>query len=393
MISRVIVIVLDGVGIGALPDAQEYGDQGSDTLGHIINHTTIRIPHLYALGLKELVAGDLTKNISSSPKACYGKLAEKSPGKDSITGHWELMGLILDKPFPTYPHGFPDEIISAFKKKIGRNILGNKPASGTAIITELGDEHVKTGFPIVYTSADSVFQVAAHESVIPIEKLYEFCRIARRILAGRHGVGRVIARPFTGTSGIYKRISGGRKDFSIKPPGKTILNAISDAGMNVVSVGKIIDIFSGSGITASYPTKDNVMGIEELIRVSKTENKKGLILGNLIDFDMLFGHRNNVEGFTQALEYFDKKLPEIMNAIGSNDVLIITADHGCDPTFPTTDHTREYVPILVTGMHIKNSINIGMRESFADVGATIIDLLGLNPWPSGKSFYHDIFSS
>ncbi|MFH1380510.1 MAG: phosphopentomutase [bacterium] len=390
MSSRVIVIVLDGLGIGALPDAALYNDQGSNTLGSILRHVpSIYIPNLRALGLTRAGAAEQPEDHESTVNGCYGALAEKSPGKDTITGHWELMGLELANAFPTYPHGFPPAVIDRFEKEIKTKTLCNKPASGTEVINQLGDEHVKTGYPIVYTSADSVFQIAAHEDIIPLEKLYEFCRIAREILTGGYAAGRVIARPFNGKTGSYARTHA-RKDFGIAPLGNTILDEITGSGMQVIGIGKIKDIFSGQGISLSIPAADNEKGIEELIKVIQSDLDRGLIFCNLIDFDMVYGHRNDIRGYAHALEYFDNKLNNIRNAMREQDVLVITADHGCDPAFPGTDHTREYVPVLVTGDHLKNGINLRVRETFADVGATIIDLLGLKPWNAGKSFYSEI---
>lgn len=391
MIVRVIVIVLDGLGIGALPDASNYNDQGSNTLGSVIDHVPdISIPNLHNLGLNRLIRSHDTAGSPDSINGCYGSMAEKSPGKDTTTGHWELMGLELSPALPTYPHGFPRSIIEKFETLIHTKVLCNKPASGTDVINEFGDEHCKTGYPIVYTSADSVFQIAAHVERIPVMELYRLCTIARHMLINDHAVGRVIARPFNGRSGSYTRTHE-RKDFSVLPPGRTILDEISGSGMSVAGIGKINDVFSGRGITSHLPAKDNKQGIEGIITSVRSKNQRGLIFCNLIDFDMVYGHRNNIRGFAGALEYFDNKLLTIINAMSDEDVLFITADHGCDPAFPGTDHTREYVPVLGCGRHIKQGIDLGIRKSFADLGATIIDLFGLPPWPVGSSFWREIY--
>lgn len=323
-----------------------------------------------------------------APLGCYGKSVEASLGKDTTTGHWEIAGIVLEKAFPTYPNGFPQEIISEFEKRIGTKTLANKPASGTAIIEELGNEHVKTGYPIVYTSADSVFQIAAHEEVIPLDKLYEMCQIARDLLVGEHAVGRVIARPFLGDSGNYKRTSN-RKDFSLKPIRKTILNYLSENGFDVRAVGKIEDIYGGYGITHAVHTKSNKDGIDKTLEYMG-DSFKGLIFTNLVDFDMMYGHRNDYKGYANALEDFDIRLPEILKSLKDDDVLIITADHGCDPTTESTDHSREYIPILIYGNAIKAGINIGTRKMYSDIGKTIGELLGIEAHISGKSFAGEV---
>jgi len=388
MINRVVLIVMDSVGIGELPDAHIYNDQGSDTLGNISKAIGgLRLPNMQKLGLGNI---DNIKGIEpvDTPEGSYGRSSEMSKGKDTTTGHWEIAGLILERHFPTYPNGFPKELIEEFERRIGTKTLGNKPASGTAIIEELGDEHVKTGYPIVYTSADSVFQIAAHEEVIPLERLYEMCRIAREMLVGEHGVGRVIARPFIGTSGNYKRTSN-RRDFALKPFNKTLLNYIQESGMDVCAVGKIEDIYDGYGITKAVHTKNNMDGVDKTIEYMKM-NTKGLIFTNLVDFDMLYGHRNDVQGYAKALMDFDARIPEIIDNLRDDDVLIITADHGCDPTTESTDHSREYIPILIYGKKIKNGVNLGTRKTFADIGKTIAELLNVNANISGESFAKEI---
>lgn len=384
MISNVTLIVLDSVGIGELPDASKYGDEGSNTLGNIIkNKKDINLINLNKLGLG-LIDGVEGLESLDNVAGSYGRLSEKSAGKDTTTGHWEIGGIILKEPFPTFPNGFPDEIIQKFEKLVGTKILGNKVASGTTILEELGEEHINTGYPIIYTSADSVFQIAAHEEVIPINKLYEICEIARRILTDKYAVGRVIARPFVGKPGSFVRTSN-RKDFSLKPTGDTMLDIIKKAGLEVMAVGKIEDIFSGQGITKSVHTVSNMDGIDNTIKYIK-EHNKGLIFANLVDFDMKYGHRNDVEGYARALEEFDSRLPEIIESLNEDEILMITADHGCDPTTISTDHSREYVPILIYGEKIKKGINIGTRDTFADIGATILDLLGLDEPNNGESF-------
>ncbi len=387
-IKRVIVIVLDSVGIGALPDADEYGDEGANTLGNlsrVING--LKLPHLEKLGLGKIESIEgLTTEITAM--GAYGKMAEKSKGKDTTTGHWELAGIVTEEPFPTYPNGFPDEIIDKFTDLIGCGILGNKPASGTKIIGELGEVHLKTGKPIVYTSADSVFQIAAHEKVIPIERLYEICKIARSILTGKHAVGRVIARPFIGEPGNFNRTDR-REDFSLLPPQPTMLDKVKKAGQSVQAVGKIIDIFAGQGVTESNHTVDNMESVDAMLAYMETE-KPGLLFVNLVEFDMNYGHRRNPKGYAAELEAFDLRLPEILSNLQESDVLMITADHGCDPTFSGTDHTREYVPLLVYGEQIKKNYNLGIRESYSDMAVTITELLGVNSVENGKSFVDEI---
>ncbi|WP_029688984.1 phosphopentomutase [Thermoanaerobacter sp. A7A] len=387
MFKRVILIVLDSVGVGELPDAYKFGDEGSNTLGHVTEKTGIGLPNMGKLGLGNIIP---LKSVPENPNAVggYGKMAEKSAGKDTTTGHWEIAGLFIEKPFPTYPHGFPEEIIKEFEKRIGRKVLGNKPASGTEIIKELGEEHVKTGFPIVYTSADSVFQVAAHEDVIPLEELYRICEIAREILKDDHAVGRVIARPFTGTPGNFVR-TGNRRDFSLKPFEPTVLDMLREEGYEVFAIGKIEDIFAGQGITRKNHTTNNEEGITATIK-AMDNIKKGLIFTNLVDFDMLYGHRNDVEGYAKALKHFDNGLQEIMGKLTKEDLLIITADHGCDPTTPSTDHSREYVPLLVYSPLMTHGVNLGVRSTYSDVAATISEIFKVGPTKHGTSFLREL---
>lgn len=390
MIKRVILIVMDSVGVGHLPDAERFNDDRTDTLLHIYQQTgKLDIPNLCALGLGKISAvGCKTQEIVG----CYGKMGEQSPGKDTTTGHWEIAGLVLDSAFPTYPNGFPLDIIEAFEKKIGKKILGNYPRSGTKIIEELGEKHLKTGRPIVYTSADSVFQIAAHEDIIPLENLYEYSRIARSILSGQHAVGRVIARPFMGTPGKFERHNAARKDFSETPPAETLLDLLKKKRFVTVGIGKIGDLFGHRGLSAEIHTHSNEDGVDRTLEsMEKYRKKKGLIFVNLVDFDMLYGHRRNVAGYAEALEAFDCRIPQMLQAMSPEDLLMITADHGCDPSHNVhTDHTREYVPLLVYGKAIKKDIDLGIRSTFADCGQTIADILGAGKLASGKSFKRDI---
>ena len=381
--KRAIIIVLDAVGIGELPDADKYGDKGSNTLMHVKEALpALNLKNMCNLGLG-LIDGDNVYEKVNNPKGIYGKMAEHSAGKDTTTGHWEISGIWIDKPFPTYPKGFPKEIIEEFESKIDRKVLGNCVASGTVIIQELGDEHMKTGYPIVYTSADSVFQIACHEDIIPIEEQYRYCEIAREILQGDNGVGRVIARPFIGSNGHYTRTER-RKDFSLPPIAPTLLDYVSDAGLTVSAVGKIEDIFCNRGITQSVHTHTNAEGIEQTIKYIENA-PDGLIFTNLVDTDMLYGHRNDVEGFGKSLQYFDDKLPRIINAMSDDDILFITADHGCDPTTPSTDHSREYVFLLGYGKNIKPH-NIGIRRTYADLAKTIADYFNIENDLHGEKF-------
>lgn len=386
--KRVIWIVIDSVGIGELPDAHLYNDEGSNTLENIYkNVKDFSLPTLESLGLGLIDGVKIIPKVEK-PKGAYGKSIEKSPGKDTTTGHWEMTGIILDKPFPTFTEkGFPQEFIEKFQKEIGSEVIGNYAASGTQIIQDLGDEHVMTGKPIVYTSADSVFQIAAHEDVIPLEELYRICEIARKLLVGDLSVGRVIARPFVGSSGNYTRTSN-RHDFSLKPTGETVLNKVQDGSLAVMGVGKIYDIFAGEGVSHVLKMKDNDEGMNKILEFMRSD-KCGLIFANLVDFDMLYGHRNDVEGYAKALKTFDEKLPKIIDEMSSEDVLIINSDHGCDPTTSSTDHSREYIPILIYGEGIK-SVNLGIRETFADIGATVCELLGVEVIENGTSFAKEL---
>ncbi|KPL02692.1 MAG: phosphopentomutase [candidate division Zixibacteria bacterium SM1_73] len=388
MIERVVVIILDACGIGELPDAHLYGDEGSNTIKNTAKAVGgLKLPNLERLGLGNI---EQFSGVNPETKALgnYGKMAELSPGKDSTSGHWEIMGVVLKRPFPVYPEGFPAEIIEPFEKTISSRILGNKPASGTEIIKELGEEHLRTHNPIVYTSADSVFQIAAHEEIIPVDRLYEMCIKARNILTGEHGVARVIARPFVGKPGSFKRTER-RKDFSLPPPEETVLDILKEQGIPVIGIGKIEDLFGGRGLTESIHTKNNSDGVDKLVRAMK-RFEKGLLFINLIDFDMLWGHRNNPQAFASGLEDFDQRLPEVLNLLRSEDLLIITADHGCDPTTPSTDHSREYVPLLVYGKPIRSNINLGIRKSFSDVGKTIAEIFKVSGTKNGESFWSEI---
>lgn len=386
--ERIVCIVLDSVGIGALPDAPSYGDAGVHTLGHIAEHQNgLHMPHFARLGLGNIEPIQGIPPVEQ-PLASFGKMAEKSKGKDTTTGHWELMGLHTEKPFKTYPHGFPKELIDRFSKRIGRDVLGNKPASGTAIIEELGKKHIESGDVIVYTSADSVFQIAAHEHIVPLEELYDICEVARELtLEPKFAVVRVIARPFVGEPGAFQR-TGNRRDYSIKPPEPTVLNHLKDAGWDVIALGKISDIYDGEGITRTLATEDNMDGVDQLIRVMR-EPFTGLAFLNMVDFDSKYGHRRDPVGYARALEEADARLPEILGALKPTDLLIITADHGNDPTHSGTDHTREYVPLLVYSPTSSRAVPLGVRSSFSDVGATIADNFRVTSL-RGTSFLHEI---
>jgi phosphopentomutase len=386
--ARVIWIVLDSVGIGELPDAAEYGDTGRNTLGHIAESRPLRIPTLLELGLANI--GPLEHlPPAQAPRAFYGKGATRSPGKDTTTGHWEMAGVWLEQAFPVYKQGFPPEVMEPFEKLIGRKTLGNKPASGTEIIKELGEEHVRTGKPIVYTSGDSVFQIAVHEEVIPIAELYRMCEIARKLLDGKHRVGRVIARPFMGAPGHFTRTSR-RHDYAVDPPWPMLLDELEERGVHVFGVGKIHDIYNGRGVDEYATTKNNADGMEKLVEAARNR-KEGLIFCNLVDFDMLFGHRKDVEGFAQSLEEFDVWLASYLPLLKEQDLLIITADHGCDPDprWETTDHSREYVPILAYTPGNQRGQNLGVRETLADMGQTIAGNFGA-AIPHGKSFLREL---
>lgn len=388
MIKRVILFVMDSVGIGALPDALQFGDDGVNTLGHIWEaNNGIHIPNLIKLGLGNIDGLPMVPKVGA-PESAFGRALEFSNGKDTTTGHWEMAGLHLPEPFNTYPDGFPPHIIEAFESRTGRKALVNKPASGTTILEEYGQEHMETGNPIVYTSADSVFQIAAHEDVIPLSELYRMCEIAREILMGKDAVARVIARPFVGKPGAFERTSN-RRDFSLSPEAPTVLDILKDNGFQVRSVGKIYDIFNGQGITHEVHTKDNMHGVDQTLK-DMADDFSGLIFTNLVDFDAKFGHRRDAAGYGKAIEELDVRIPELLAALKPDDVLIFTADHGNDPTYRGTDHTREYIPILVCGDAVRPGANIGTRASFADIAATVADLLGAPAPAYGVSFRNQI---
>lgn len=388
MIERVIWIVLDSVGIGALPDANKYGDEGSNTLGNVSNSVGgLKIPNMERLGLGNIDGIKGTK-YNKNPIGCYGKFEEMSNGKDTTTGHWEMAGVYLEEAFPTYPKGFPEEIVKEFERLTGRSIIGNKPASGTAILEELGEEYIKTGKVIVYTSADSVFQIAAHEDIVSLDELYKMCEIARSILKDQHAVARVIARPFTGDATNFVRTSN-RRDFSLVPPHDTILDILKSNGSNVMAVGKIEDIFCKKGVTEAVHTKDNMDGIDKTLEYMKTD-KKGLIYTNLVDFDMKWGHRNDFISYGKGLEEFDNRLLDILNEMNDTDVIFITADHGCDPTVPGTDHTREYIPFLAYGKELKENVNMGTKKGFYHMAQTIADIFNVEKVKNGESFLGEI---
>lgn len=388
MKKRVILIVMDSVGIGALPDASKYGDAGSHTLGNIYRvRGRLNLPNLYALGLAHIEDSRLPKQ-DMPPAGSYGRAAEVTAAKDTTSGHWELMGVPMEVPFCTYPNGFSQELMLEFERRIGRGTLGNCVASGTEIIQRLGDEHVQTGKPIVYTSADSVFQIAAHEEVISLEKLYRICEVARELLTGDNLVGRVIARPFLGTSGTYNRTEN-RRDYAVPPPHDTVLDGLERRGLKNAGIGKIEDIFNHRGIMISDHTHNNPDAIRAVVRMLQ-ETDGDFFFANLVDFDMLYGHRNDVEGYAAALEYFDSQMPSILGAMQEEDILFITADHGCDPTTVSTDHSREYIPVVITGKPVQPGVNIGTRASFSDIGATVYEYLTGEVWFVGKSFWGNI---
>ncbi len=378
MAKRVFLTVLDSFGIGAMPDAADYGDAGANTLGSISKSPMFDTPNMTAMGLFNIVGDEV-----ATPTAAYGRVTEKSRGKDTIIGHWEICGVVSERPLPTYPDGFPKEVIDAFEAKVGRGTLCNKPYSGTEVIRDYGEEHLKTGKLIVYTSADSVFQIAAHEELVPIDELYRYCEIARELLCGEHGVGRVIARPFVGTPGDFKRTAN-RHDYALVPPHKTVLDILAENGKDVLAVGKIYDIFAGSGITEHVKTKSNADGMAKTADYARRDFN-GLCFTNLVDFDMVYGHRRDVDGYANAATEFDRFLGEFCENMQDDDVLIITADHGCDPGYTHTDHTREYIPLLVYGKGVK-STRLGTLDSFADIGATVLELLGVENSTVGKSF-------
>ena len=385
---RAVVVVCDGLGVGEAPDAAAFGDVGSDTLGHVLASRDVRIPHLRALGL-----GNLPPSFAGArnprPDGAWGKMAEKSAGKDTATGHWEMAGLVTKTPFKTYPHGFPKEAVTAFEDRIGRKVLGNKAASGTEILKELGEEHVRSGRPIPYTSGDSVFQVAAHEEVIPPEELYRICRIGYEVACLGYGVCRVIARPFVGkTAADFKRTPN-RRDFPVPPHGETLLDRMAAARLPVFGVGKIEDIFTGRGVSAAVHTRSDAAGVDQTLKAMR-EVDRGLVFTNLVDFDTLYGHRNDVPGYAANLEAFDARIPEILEALREDDVFMLTADHGCDPSDVSTDHTRENVPLLVRGPRVKPGRDLGVRSSFADLGATLAENFGVGPLGAGTSFLGEL---
>ena len=385
--NRIFLIVLDSFGIGELPDASVFGDSGANTLKSVSSSEKLYIPNMIKMGLGNIDGVECLEK-TDTPSAVYGRCAERSMGKDTTIGHWEISGIISKDPLPTYPNGFGDDILDEFSRLCKRGVLCNKPYSGTEVIKDYGMEHMKTGKLIVYTSADSVFQIAAHENIVPTSRLYEYCNIARKLLCGKNGVGRVIARPFKGEYPFTR--TENRRDFSLEPTDITMLDILSKNGYDVLSVGKINDIFVGRGITEHYPSHSNKEGIE--ITLSLLEKDfSGLCFINLVDFDMLYGHRNDIDGYASALSYFDKRLPEILNGLRDDDMLIITADHGCDPGDISTDHTREYTPILIYGKGITPK-NLGTRDSFADISATVTDFFSQNPLKTGKSFKNEILS-
>jgi phosphopentomutase len=385
---RAVVIVCDGLGVGAAPDAAAFGDGGADTLGHVLASRPVRIPNLAALGL-----GNLTPTFTGArcprPLGAFGKMAEGSAGKDTTSGHWEMAGVLTKTPFRTYPHGFPPEVVRPFEERIGRTVLGNRAASGTEILKELGEEHLRTGSPILYTSGDSVFQVAAHEEIIPLPELYRICRIGYEIACLGFGVCRVIARPFVGrTRDDFKRTPN-RRDFPVPPPGETLLDRLSARGVPVHGVGKIGDIFTGRGLTTDVHTRSDADGIDRTLEVLGSA-EGGLIFTNLVDFDSLYGHRNDVAGYAANLEALDARIPDLRAALGPDDVLMFTGDHGCDPSDASTDHTREHVPILVAGARVRGAVNLGVRATFADLGATLAVNFGVAPLAAGTSFLPDL---
>lgn len=370
---RVFLIVLDSVGIGEMPDAADFGDEGSNTLRAALKGESSSMPNMKKLGLFNIDGvRDWAKGVEN-PMACVARMTERSKGKDTTIGHWEIAGVVSEEPLPTYPQGFPEELLLAFSKETGRGVLCNRPYSGTKVIEEYGEEHMKTGNLIVYTSADSVFQIAAHEKIVPVDELYHYCEQARRLLTGRHGVGRVIARPFIGEPGNFTRTSN-RHDFSLKPPKKTMLDYLKEAGKSVIAVGKINDIFAGCGITEMVRTKNNEDGVIRTLEYME-QDFEGLCFTNLVDYDMLYGHRNDVEGYAKALAYFDAQIPLFLQKMREDDLLMITADHGCDPATPSTDHSREYTPLILYGNRVKKTGSVGTRSCFGDIAATILQYL------------------
>ena len=385
MAKRVFLIVLDSVGIGAMPDAANWGDEGSNTLNAIRSHPDFSCPNLERMGLFNI---DGIGEKTHSPRTCYARMTEASKGKDTTIGHWEIAGIYSPRPLPTYPDGFPAEVIAEFERLTGRGTLCNRPYSGTEVIKDFGEEHIRTGKLIVYTSADSVFQIAAHEDVVPVEELYRYCKIARELLQGEHGVGRIIARPFNGEY-PFKRTPR-RHDYSLVPPAATVPQILKENGYDSISVGKIFDIFAGVGFTESYPTVNNEDGMDKAMGIANRDFN-GLCFINLVDFDMVYGHRNDVAGYAKAMTVFDRRLGELLPLLRAEDLLIITADHGCDPATPSTDHSREYTPMIAYGKKLKEGVNLGTRDSFADIGATVLEWFGLpTDVVFGKSFLKEI---
>ena len=384
--KRVFLIVLDSVGIGEMPDADEYGDAGSNTIAAAASSPSFSMPNMQKLGFFNIDGVDCREG-SAAPVGAFARLTERSKGKDTTIGHWEIAGLVSEQPLPTFPDGFPKELLDEFEKETGRKVLCNKPYSGTEVIKDFGEEHRKTGALIVYTSADSVFQIAAHEEIVPIEELYRYCEIARRLCTGKFGVGRVIARPFEGEY-PFSRTSR-RHDYSLEPPKSTMLNYISGAGKEVLAVGKINDIFAGSGVTDMVRTVSNADGIDKTLSWMERDFN-GICFTNLVDYDMLYGHRNDVEGYAKALTSFDERLPQILAALKEEDILMITADHGCDPSTPSTDHSREYTPLVIAGAPVKAGINLGTRASFADIAASVLEYLEVPGETAGKSFMNEV---
>ena len=391
--KRVFLIVLDSFGIGYEPDADQFGDVGANTLRSVSMSKDFCIPNMERMGLLRIQGAEVnsgTEAYAGEPAAASGRLRERSAGKDTTVGHWEIAGLISDNPFPVYPNGFPEEIIRALEEKTGRKVLCNRPASGTEVIQEYGEEQMETGGLIVYTSADSVFQIAAHEGIVPLEELYRDCQIARALLTGRHGVARVIARPFEGEPGDFRRTAN-RHDFSLEPPADTMLDYLKREGLDTIGVGKISDIFAGKGISRRIPTRSNTDGMEQTLKIQK-EDFGGLCFVNLVDFDMVYGHRNDVDGYAEALSEFDAWLSDFEKGMREEDVLLITADHGCDPGFPGTDHTREYIPLLAYGRPVRKGVDLGSRETFADIAKTVLDYLGIPNSLDGESMAADMLS-
>ncbi len=387
---RVFLVVLDGVGIGELPDAADYGDAGSHTLRHVAEaHGGLRLPRLESLGLGRLLDLPGVRPIAA-PRGAYGRLAERSKGKDSTTGHWELAGVVSERAFPVYPHGFPEDLLARLAGRVGREWMGNVVGSGTDVVQRFGEEHQRSGRPIVYTSADSVFQIAAHEATIPLEELYAICRTVRAELTGPHAVARVIARPFVGTAGDYRRTAS-RRDFSVEPPEPTLLDRLSERGLPVVTVGKVDDLFAGRGVAEAIHTRNNEEGLDALAALARRPGQ-GLVFANLVDFDQLYGHRNDPRGFARALESFDERVEELLARLRPDEMCWITADHGNDPTTPSTDHSREYVPLLVAGPRVRAGVDLGTRDTFADVAATLAELFGTPAPRWGRSFLREVRS-